>query len=164
MQIVALSLRGFKIHQVMPHTENCKNGGGEALGKEKGGRVRAWLRTRGPAAPAAPGRAEARPLGLFCAHPLLCLLPWGRDPVTFAMRGVGLRSPVSFPARILCVAENECLRHPAPPRRQSLLSPCHCMHCLLFLPLPSRLNLPVFLSRVKARFLSPCQPPSISVL
>lgn len=49
MQIVALSLRGFKIHQVMPHTENCKNGGGEALGKEKGGRVRAWLRTRGHA-------------------------------------------------------------------------------------------------------------------
>lgn len=48
MQIVALSLRGFKIHQVMPHMENCKNGGWEALG--------IWLRTRGPAA---PGRGKA---------------------------------------------------------------------------------------------------------
>lgn len=48
VQIVALSLRGFKIHQVMPHMENCKNGGWEALG--------IWLRTRGPAA---PGRSKA---------------------------------------------------------------------------------------------------------
>ena len=56
MQIVALSLGGFKIQQVMPHMENCKNGGGEALGKEKGGGVRLWLRTQGPAA---SGRGKA---------------------------------------------------------------------------------------------------------